>query len=1295
MNKNKMKLEIKFFTAFFYQFLICIFLSSLVVIIILITFTDNKLDKRTRENIINLQKNYSKIIINTANIILTTKLLKFQSGLNELILYYLKSAKELLQSNKNYELNDTFLKSVLSLDFYFCDYNLDEASKSAFWLLDDETTEYELDEKIDVKQQLIAFSNIIQNIDTNLETTKPNVNSFYFYFEKTELYIFFPIIEACDFYLVYSLVQPFYEYTLYQCLDENGLYYPNFKFKCETVYTSIKKSKSNIYDNNYMSNKDKTIFIINFYDSLEYDYEALSVMKFAVCIEFDDPITKGKGYACAEGTYRDIIYSLEDLNSKISGYFFISNVGYNNLFYFPKGTGTPKTSTEMMYKWDLDYRLLEKTNFHINSRKIFSSNYIDNIGDSIYDEVFVNGKNSTNQTFHMSNEEFKYSIFPIILENLNGNKEHIMSLIYVYQEELFLNKIDDYISSIVFKVILILLFFIIFSYFLLYLIYLTFNTLVKYIVIPIKNVNYMLKGINIGGLKRLEYLDYLKKNQDDIFEKLMNAFLVEDKKDNEELNIDPIDIDNNQDNEYFINKENIKDKEEINKELNKYSEINNKYDEENNYIEKEYNFYDFDEQLLQYRSLEIKKLIKSLMDLKIAINLTSKDREKQDIIKYSESEQIFRKFKNKEAEVICQSNIGNLQSQLLKFDKTIYHLALSLEDNKLKKFFDQNLSNELDEDNSLFNKIMNIFSEIKKNGKNNILMQKQMNKSKNKFSQKLIGILINIRYPRLIYAYYMFFKKLQKMVKLDNDSIKGQFMNTKFHTINYYNKIIIQFICLCYIKNDLVKIGESILDYIEFLIKFKFKTLSKDKYLLKINNKNRSKYKEKQNYKKKIFDRIINWFNLFDNYISYAKDNSSLNNTKCIIDDYSHNLNSENIEYNLESQTVFMFRINIQKNNFLKGKFCLYCKNYNDALFYFIRAAKKKSIVIDGLIKKRSLKHIYKLLIKMNKKCKKFGIENLNIKEHLTSNEINSNKITDNKFNIKENKEEKIKIIFGKELQEIKGTIKQDINECNAKQERDIIILIDFNIYNKKEENLSTKKYKIDAFIEETILILNNYLSSTDKLSVFIYYNKYQIICPLMNVDKIDNKSFSKDLNYYKNKIINNHKKIKEFNNLDIKSEENIEFNLDGNILREQSQEESFELNDNEEQNYNKINGLIKTINYINIYSKIKEGIKNEKYFIIFTDMLDMTLIEEEEINNIFENLKGNKYATLLLVGKNKKLKQKESIENDINIIDLILDKFGEKSEIIYFENMKMIKTILSNNKVIKDQIFFPNEIYK
>ena len=43
----------------------------------------------------------------------------------------------------------------------------------------------------------------------------------------------------------------------------------------------------------------------------------------------------------------------------------------------------------------------------------------------------------------------------------------------------------------------------------------------------------------------------------------------------------------------------------------------------------------------------------------------------------------------------------------------------------------------------------------------------------------------------------------------------------------------------------------------------------------------------------------------------------------------------------------------------------------------------------------------------------------------------------------------------------------------------------------------------------------------------------------------------------------------------------------------------------------------------------------------------------------------------------------------------IIVDKFGDKSEVIVFENMKKIKTILSNNNVIKDEILFPNEIYK
>ena len=42
-----MQLENKFFVSFFYPFLICIIISALVLITILVTFTNNKLDERT------------------------------------------------------------------------------------------------------------------------------------------------------------------------------------------------------------------------------------------------------------------------------------------------------------------------------------------------------------------------------------------------------------------------------------------------------------------------------------------------------------------------------------------------------------------------------------------------------------------------------------------------------------------------------------------------------------------------------------------------------------------------------------------------------------------------------------------------------------------------------------------------------------------------------------------------------------------------------------------------------------------------------------------------------------------------------------------------------------------------------------------------------------------------------------------------------------------------------------------------------------------------------------------------
>ena len=110
---------------------------------------------------------------------------------------------------------------------------------------------------------------------------------------------------------------------------------------------------------------------------------------------------------------------------------------------------------------------------------------------------------------------------------------------------------------------------------------------------------------------------------------------------------------------------------------------------------------------------------------------------------------------------------------------------------------------------------------------------------------------------------------------------------------------------------------------------------------------------------------------------------------------------------------------------------------------------------------------------------------------------------------------------------------------------------------------------------------------------------------------------------------------------------------------------------------------------------------ENEKYIILFTDLFNNYRITEEKIFNNFSNLENEKNIIFLLVGKNKTKEIKKGMEsnsvgeeNEEKMLKLILKKFNERSEIIGFENMKKIKTILSSNNVIKDEIIYPNEIY-
>ena len=321
------------------------------------------------------------------------------------------------------------------------------------------------------------------------------------------------------------------------------------------------------------------------------------------------------------------------------------------------------------------------------------------MNETKFDEVYINGKNRSMQYFILNGKKYKYSIYPVVLENLYGEKEHVFSMVYIYNDEFFSRKIENNNYDNIIQIISELIISIIFGWGLLHIICLTFNALAKYIVIPIKNVNYMLNGINIGGKNRLEYLKFLKKRQDENIEILEKIYLLENtKRKNLKESIEETDADSSNNNDSNnkideISSKNLEIKNFIDKPINKYkySDFEIIYNEESNFIENELNFYDFDEQLLQYRNSEMEMLVKSLIDLKGSLILTSQDREVERMIDFSHSENIFRNLNNKKGAIICQSNIGNLQSQLLQFDKAIFHLVLSLQDNQLIKFLNRNL----------------------------------------------------------------------------------------------------------------------------------------------------------------------------------------------------------------------------------------------------------------------------------------------------------------------------------------------------------------------------------------------------------------------------------------------------------------------------------------------------------------------------------------------------------------------------------------------------------------------------
>ena len=281
--------------------------------------------------------------------------------------------------------------------------------------------------------------------------------------------------------------------------------------------------------------------------------------------------------------------------------------------------------------------------------------------------------------------------------------------------------------------------------------------------------------------------------------------------------------------------------------------------------------------------------------------------------------------------------------------------------------------------------------------------------------------------------------------------------------------------------------------------------------------------------------------------------------------------------------------------------------------------------------------------------------------------------------------------------------VNKDIEECNIKQLKDVLFILDKNF---SDDSM------LKSFIEEIKIIIQNNIDTRDRLGLVLLDKQYYIICPLIKKKNIDISSLYNDLNNKINKKAKfNVEKITFFGDqekmgtlffekkLSIKSGKNSnlkDFEEDEEE-EEEEEENSLESNINEQKD-NKQN-ILKVIEFLKFffhYSRMKENENNERYIIFFSNVFNDIKNYFTTINEEFEKMSDNS-LNLLVVSKIKKFnidaKKAKQIKTLIN--NILIKNMGSKSEFVESENIKKIKTILSSNSSVVDDIIFPNEIYK
>ena len=122
-----------------------------------------------------------------------------------------------------------------------------------------------------------------------------SIYKFYYYFEDTNLLFSFPV--SYEYSYGYLDIYRNFDQNTGWCNKENGQRYNIYIVKCREFYRNIQKSKTDIFDSNSANNKNRTLFVTNFYS--QYSGEKNEKI-YTFGIQFKDPITNGNAYFFAD-----------------------------------------------------------------------------------------------------------------------------------------------------------------------------------------------------------------------------------------------------------------------------------------------------------------------------------------------------------------------------------------------------------------------------------------------------------------------------------------------------------------------------------------------------------------------------------------------------------------------------------------------------------------------------------------------------------------------------------------------------------------------------------------------------------------------------------------------------------------------------------------------------------------------------------------------------------------------------------------------------------------------------------